>query len=500
MENTPTSADVSPGSRARAMFLIGIIVAFLAGLLVGYLVGSGKGGELEIPENVFAVEVGEAPQIGPANAPVTVVLFTDFQCPFCRKAAKMIERLRSRFGDDVRIVFKHYPMQKLHPEAYFAHEASVGAHKQGKFWAFHDRLFAHEGPQGRQDLETIARQAGLDIGMWSSDLNRRAHRSIVDADLKQGTGLGVTGTPTFFINGRRVVGANWKMIERVVRHEKKLTAELLESGVPAERIYETIMKDALKALQDTVPPPAPQPQPGPRIEDLSALYRVGLGNSTVIGKPDVPVTVVWFIDYQCPFSEKANAIVEKLRDSHVDAIRLVVKNNPQPRHPGAPLAAEAALAAGSQGKFRAMHDKLFANRDAQSREDLEGYAKELGLDLKIFSAALDGHQYLPTIKQEQKTARTLGATSTPTYFINGLKYKGNQPYDALEDAVLSAKLRAEKIIATGVPAKDVYKHIIKNGATSVQYQKPAGASSITHNPDPNIPLTRACRGAGSTAP
>ena len=206
-----------------------------------------------------------------------------------------------------------------------------------------------------------------------------------------------------------------------------------------------------------------------------------LGNSTLIGKPDAPVTVVWFVDYQCPFSEKANATIDKLLETHGDAIRLVVKNNPQPRHPGAPLAAEAALAAGSQGKFTAMHDKLFANRTAQSREDLERYAKELGLDLGLFKEALDGHTYLPTIKQEQKVARTLGATSTPTYFINGLKYKGNQPYDALEEAVLSSKLRAEKIIATGVAPKDVYAHIIKNGATTIQYQKPAGA-------DPNIPL------------
>ena len=135
-----------------------------------------------------------------------------------------------------------------------------------------------------------------------------------------------------------------------------------------------------------------------------------------------------------------------------------------------------------------MHDRLFASRDAQSREDLEKHAKELGLDLEIFSAALDGHTYLPTIKQEQKTARTLGATSTPTYFINGLKYKGNQPYDALEEAVLGAKLRAEKIISTGIAAKDVYQHIIKDGATSIQYQQPSAATAGPPAPDPNIPL------------
>ena len=350
MQSTTTSAYTGHGARTRAMFLIGILVAFLAGLIVGYLVGSGSGGTAEIPETVFAVKVGQEPQIGPANAPVTVVLFTDFQCPFCGKASQMIEKLRSRHGDEVRIVFKHHPMQKLHPEAFFAHEASAGAHAQGKFWAFHDLLFAQKGAMGRAELETLARRAGLDVEKFNADLNRRAHKSIVDADLKQGAALGVTGTPTFFINGRRVVGANWKMIDRVVRHEKKATAELMESGVPAERVYETIMKGALKPTGDGARnPPAPPSKPGPKIEDLAAVYRVGLGNSTVVGKPDAPVTIVWFVDYQCPFSEKANAIVTQLLDSHGDAIRLVVKNNPQPRHPGAPLAAEAALAAGSQG-------------------------------------------------------------------------------------------------------------------------------------------------------
>jgi len=483
MENTPRSEDTSPGARTRATFLIGIIVAFTAGLLVGYLVGSGSGTGPEIPENVYSVEVGNAPQIGPASAPVTVVVFTDFQCPFCRKASKMIEKLRLRYGDDVRIVFKNYPMQKLHPEVFFAHEASVGAHKQGKFWAFHDALFAHQGPLGRSELENIARSVGLDLDAFNADLNRRAHKSVVEADIKQGTALGVTGTPTFFINGRRVVGANWKLIDAVVRHEKKQTAELLESGVPAERIYDTIMKGALKTLDETRPEPAPQPpKSGPRIEDMSAVYRVKLGNSTVIGKPDAPVTVVWFVDYQCPFSEKANGTISKLLENHGDSIRLVVKNNPQPRHPGAPLAAEAVLAAGSQGKFRAMHDKLFENREAQSHADLVNYAKELGLDMKIFNEALDAHKYLPTIKQEQQTARTLGATSTPTFFVNGLKYKGNQPYEALEEGVLDAKRKAEELIASGVAAQDVYEHIIANGATTTQYQNAGPAS------DPNVPL------------
>lgn len=490
MDKTSTPSSPNPGPRSRATFLVAIILSFGAGLLIGYLIGASDGARgAGIPEPVFAVEIGEAPQIGPANAPVTVVLFTDFRCPFCSKAAEMIEKLHSRFGDDVRVVFKHHPMQRLHPDAFLAHEAAVTATLQGKFWPYHDKLFARKGPIQRPELESLAAEIGLDMNRFKDDLDRRAGKAAVDRDLAQGAGLGIHGTPTLFINGRKVVGANWKLIEKVVRYELQRTAKLVESGIPNKRIYQIILDEGVKTLEQSKP--APAPKPAPHVEDPGAVYRVELGNSTVIGTPHAPVTVVMFVDYQCPFSEKANKVVKKLIENHGDSIRLVIKNNPQPRHPGAALAAEASLAAGSQGKFHDMHDKLFANRSAQSREDLDGYAKELGLDMKVFKEILDSHQFLPLIKQEQKTAQLLGATSTPTYYVNGRKLKGNQPYDALEEAVKKARAEAGKMIASGIAPKDVYTEIIKTGATSVQYQDQPAAASIPPAkpaPDPNIPL------------
>jgi protein-disulfide isomerase len=420
-------------------------------------------------------------------------MFTDFRCPFCSKAASMMEKLRSRFGDDVRIAFKHHPMQRLHPDAIMAHEASWAAHAQGRFWDYHDKLFARKGPIQRRELETLAAELGLNVDRFKDDLDRHAGKPQVHKDMEQGASLGVHGTPTMFINGRKVVGANWKLIEKVVRFELRRTSKLMESGVQAERIYQMILDKGVKTLGKEAGKAAHKPpaKPGPRVEDPDAVYRVELGNSTVIGAPEAPVTVVMFVDYQCPFSAKANETVKKLIESAGGAIRLVIKNNPQPRHPGSPLAAEAALAAGGQGKFRQMHDLLFAHRDAQSREDLEGYAKELGLDMKAFKDALESHTFHPLIEQEQKTAQLLGATSTPTYFVNGRKLKGNQPYDALKEAVEKSRAEAEKLIAAGTAAKDVYEQIIKDGVTSVQLPDGPSAASIPPSrqaADPNIPL------------
>lgn len=486
MEKTQTPSSETSGARTRATFLVAILTAFCAGLLIGYILGSGaEADETPIPETVYAVEVGASPQLGPLHAPVTIAVFSNFRCGHCRKAASRLEQLQARFDTDLRVVFKHF-VGKHSPDVLLAHEASAGAHAQGKFWAFHDRMFGHRGPVTREVLESAASEVGLDLGRFRDDLDRHAHRASVERDVEQGRSLGITGTPTFFINGRKVVGTNWKLIERIIRHEKERTAELIESGVPAERIYTTILKEGLKPPKE---PPAPPPtKPAPRIEDPDAIYAVKLGNSTVLGQPEAHVTLVLFLDYQCPFSEKASQTTKQLMETHGDAIRVVIKNNPQPRHPGASLAAEAALAAGSQGSFRKMYEKLFANRNAQSRQDLEAYAKELGLEMKAFREALDNHTFLPTVKQEQALAAKIGATSTPTYFINGRKLKGNQPIEAIEKAIEKAKAEAEKLLASGVDAANLYDHVIKNGATSIQYKEPAAQASTPPGTDPNIPL------------
>lgn len=447
------------GAVTRGTFAVAILLAFGAGAAVGWLAGSGGAGD--VPETVYAVDVGQSPRLGPEDAPVTIVVFSDFQCPYCRQAGKLVHDLVDRYGDDVRIVFKHFPMTKLHPSVPLAHEAAAAAAAQGKFWEFHDALFAAKGPFDRADLDGIASGLGLDMARFSRDLDQHAWKSVVDGDAALGEGLGVQGTPTLFVNGRKVIGANAGRVEKIVRYEIRHARDMVDSGVAPDRIYETILMEGLSpVVEKPVSPPFQVKAPKP---DGPEIYRADLGNSTLIGNPDAPVTLVVFIDYQCAFSAQLDATLDEIAKRHGEDVRIAFKMNPQPRHPGAMLAAEAVLAAGAQGKYVEMHDLLFAHREAQARPDLDGYAKAIGLDLGDFGKALDGHQFVPIIQQDQALALSLDATSTPTIFVNGLKLKGNQPAAAIEEAIAKGKAMAEEAMKAGVPARDVYAKIIENG-------------------------------------
>jgi protein-disulfide isomerase len=148
----------------------------------------------------------DAPSMGPAGAAVTILEFSDFECPFCKRVEETIDRLFEN-RPDIRLIYMQYPILSLHPEAMISAEASVEADRQGKFWEFHDALFDNGPPLDRETVLRIAQDVGLDVDAMRRALDERTHRARVERDMNIGEGLGITGTPTFFINGYRVVGA-----------------------------------------------------------------------------------------------------------------------------------------------------------------------------------------------------------------------------------------------------------------------------------------------------
>ncbi|MCD6059951.1 MAG: oxidoreductase [Moraxellaceae bacterium] len=144
---------------------------------------------------------------GSAAAPVTIVGFTDFHCPFCRMSEATMSELLEKYGERVRYVHRDYPIAKLHPQAPRAHLAARCAAQQDRFWPFHDRLFGAAADAGEQQLAAIATDAGLDATAFAGCLQDPAMATAVQDDIAAGTRLGVTGTPTYFINGHMVVGA-----------------------------------------------------------------------------------------------------------------------------------------------------------------------------------------------------------------------------------------------------------------------------------------------------
>lgn len=147
-----------------------------------------------------------APSRGPENAKLTLTVFSDFQCPYCRTAARKVDELAKLYPNDLRIVFKQYPLES-HSEAAMAAEAALAAHAQGKFWPFHDKLFAYRAPLNRGLFKTWARELGLDVARFDSELDKGKYKATVARETREGDAANVTGTPSFFLNGRRFKGA-----------------------------------------------------------------------------------------------------------------------------------------------------------------------------------------------------------------------------------------------------------------------------------------------------
>jgi protein-disulfide isomerase len=171
------------------------------------------------PPRVRVQPAPHSPTRGSESAGVEVVIFSDFECPFCRRAEANFTRLFSRFADDVRFVWRHYPLSS-HQRARPAAEAAQCAHDQGRFWTYHDALFAEATQLHTAGLTAVAAIAGLDVDEFARCVTSGRHASAVGLDSDAGTRAGVTGTPTVFVNGIAIVGAqSYEVYEKAIVEE-----------------------------------------------------------------------------------------------------------------------------------------------------------------------------------------------------------------------------------------------------------------------------------------
>jgi len=158
--------------------------------------------EVEILLEPPRVEVSSTgPAVGPADAPVTLIEFSDFQCPFCSRALPVIKALRDRYPTQLRVVYKHLPLESIHPRARAAAEAAVCAEEQGRFWEFHDQVFANASALSDDDLRGHASKVGLDLAAFETCRASTKGAERVEADMAEAKAAGVTGTPAFVLNG-----------------------------------------------------------------------------------------------------------------------------------------------------------------------------------------------------------------------------------------------------------------------------------------------------------
>jgi protein-disulfide isomerase len=200
----------------------------------------------------------------------------------------------------------------------------------------------------------------------------------------------------------------------------------------------------------------------PRNPEVLRRVRAPLGPGPIRGPADAKVTVLAFVDYQCPFSAKAEATIDELVARHPRDLRVQLVPRPLPTHAHADLAARAAIAAGLQGKRWEMHRALFAEQRALGPALVQQQATRLGLDLARFRSDLDGKVVRDELDGEIARARRLGVGSTPTFLLNGRFVTGAHPVEALSALVAEEIGYADEILARGVPAARLYEVILAN--------------------------------------
>ena len=381
--------------------------------------------------------------MGDPEAPVQIVEFTDYECPFCQRYAletmpAVVENLVA--SGRVFYAVKDLPLDSIHPEARSASVAARCAGEQDAYLAMHDALFEAQadwrgtGAGAEAVFAELAADLDLDVDVFESCQADGQQAASVQANVEEALSLGVTGTPTFFIAGYGVSGAQpYELFEMAV--------ELAENGelddmvtAQARQAYEAAVAQMEAAQQAAAQPPEP--------------VEVPVDGAYAIGDPEAPVTIVEYTDLQCPFCARhALETFAQIEENLVETgqVRYVFKDLPLISiHPQAMLAAEASRCAGAQelGQegFMAMHEMLFEEQKAWSGQanaaDLfAGYAAEIGLDRDSLAACLENHDFEADVQADMQEAMAIGITGTPAFLINGHLVPGALPYEAFEQAV-----------------------------------------------------------------
>ena len=363
---------------------------------------------------------------GNPHADIIIKEYSDFQCPFCaRFFSQSLPLLKDNqiASGDVVLIYYDFPLSNIHPQAFAAANSARCAGEQGAvaYWAMHDALFANVEAWSVQRPEAafsmLAAEIGLDVVAFDSCVTANKYESEIQSDLSEGSALGVTGTPSFFLNEQLLVGAQ--------------PIDVFDGAIA------TIQAGGQIASNEPAQParPAVAPTPAAFSDNQAAM----------LGDPDARVTIVEFADYQCPACsyhslETLPSIISQMVDE--GRVHYILKDFPLDRpHPNARAAASAVRCAGEQDGYWEMHDVVYANQDewAEASTELDGifisYAADIGLEAGDYEACLASGRFDDAIQASVEEAKALGVPSTPYFFINGLPLDGARPYEHFEIAV-----------------------------------------------------------------
>ncbi|MGE0792089.1 MAG: DsbA family protein [Sandaracinaceae bacterium] len=380
----------------------------------------------------YSVPVAGAPSLGPADALVTMVMFSDFQCPFCARVMPTLRALLDRYPEDLRIVFRHNPLPS-HPDAYFASMAAAEAQEQGgdaAFWRMHDVLLANPMSLDRDSVGRYAREVGLDQARLLRAVDEEAHADRIERDRQAAMQLGARMTPSFYVNGRLVSGAQ-PLGVFVDQIEDALAAarERVAHGTPRAEVYAAIVREGTPQAVWTAETPdhfeIPVPAEAPRR-----------------GASEPEVVVQMFSDFECPYCRMAQPTLMRLIEEHPE-VQLAYRHYPLPFHERARPAAYAAIEMqrqrGDEG-FWAFHDALLERRGLDP-EELVALAAELGADPAEVRRAIEEERGADRVDADLAAVANAGLRiGTPSFLVGTVLIVGARPYEELERALSAQRV------------------------------------------------------------
>ncbi len=370
------------------------------------------------------------PWSGATTPMVTIVVFSDYQCPYCAKLDETLSGLLGQYGSDLRIVWRQMPLA-MHPEARLAAKAVLAAHAQGGFAPMHGWLYANPKNLSVATIEAEAAALGLDLVRFRADLASDWLEGRIAADEALAKHVHVTGTPGFFINGRKFAGAMpAEMIATTIDEELLLGRDLVAAGSGTLDVWARILAVANPDPAQVVPPSTPA---RPAV-DPNKRYAMDLKGVARRGAKKAKVEILMCGDFDCPFCSRSVATLAQLELDNKGKIAVLFRHFPLPMHADARAAHRAAIAAGLQGKdeFWAMWELLYANARARSASDLEGFATKVGLDLDRFRKDIADPELDKQIDADIATCKALDVTGTPAFFLNGRPVSGAQPIEKFQ--------------------------------------------------------------------
>lgn len=440
------------------------------------------------------------PTKGPDNAPVVLVEISDFECPFCGRGAATVQELVEKYGDKLQVAFVNLPLA-FHANARPAALAALAAHRQGRFWAYHDRLFRNRASLNDAFFVRSARELHLDIERFERDRKSPELARQLGTDVAIAHGLGVTGTPGFFVNGVRVSGAQpVEYFTKIIDGQLTLANDILGSGVDPSTLHARLVRQNAPEIADKYikwfvrgdrPEPEALAEPagaqhggvGPATERPTPTIRPGgpsalpaaqeqvwqatvRGDDPQLGPRDAPVTVVVFADFECPFTARVWPQLRALAKAEGDDVRVVFKHMPLEIHDNAFDAAAAAQCGAEQGRFWQMADALFDGGAPIDRRARLRAARAAGLDRDRFVRCMTrtgADTARDRVRADLKLGQALAVSGTPTLFVNGTALRGVRPPGELAEAVQVGKRRAAALTASGVAPTDVYATLVGQG-------------------------------------